>query len=152
MRVVTNASGRLETTGSWDDALATEAAQRARIAATRSEIRAMLEGNLQFHIDPLAAPAVTAPQPAVEVAAPQPVQPGPDGIIGYFRWLGPRTPNRTTGKTYPVIMSNERVGTPNDNGSMSATWPMPVWRRLLTRMLNEGRIELCDKDGVKLCT
>lgn len=54
MKIV-NVNGRLETRGTWEEAEAQATAQVAGIAQTRTELRAMLSGNRQFHEDPHAA-------------------------------------------------------------------------------------------------
>lgn len=54
MKIV-NVNGRLETSGTLEEAEAQAAARVACIAQQRAELRAMLSGNMQFHADPHAA-------------------------------------------------------------------------------------------------
>lgn len=57
MKIV-NVNGRLETTGTWEDLAEQAAACKASIMQQRTELRAMLSGNVQFHEDPHGLPVV----------------------------------------------------------------------------------------------
>jgi hypothetical protein len=58
MKVV-NVDGRLCTTGGWAETAEAEANQAQALAEQRAELRRMLEGNVQFFDDPMAAEVVT---------------------------------------------------------------------------------------------
>jgi hypothetical protein len=51
MKVITNAQGLMETVDSEDEAEA-ERRKQATVRWLRAELRGMLDGNVQFHVDP----------------------------------------------------------------------------------------------------
>lgn len=59
MRVI-DIAGRLQTAGTWDETAQAEAAAQARLRATRAGLRRMIDGNEAFHVDPMAAPVMSA--------------------------------------------------------------------------------------------
>lgn len=75
MKIV-NVNGRLETTGTWEDLAEQTAACKASIMQHRTELRAMLSGNMQFYEDPHGLPVVGV-DPGVDLGAPE----GDKGVV-----------------------------------------------------------------------
>lgn len=73
-------------------------------------------------------------------------------VIGHLRWLTSSIPGKTKGKVYPIVATNQGVGIVDDTGACNRTWPADEWSALVQSGLKLSYIELCDKDGVKLCT